>query len=79
VSLELLDTTVWRSFVASRGLRAGTQAEQLLRIGLVDKVGEKEAELPTNLLIYLPPQGWIGTVEMALAGAPSMMRRLIAR
>jgi ATP-dependent DNA helicase RecG len=38
VPLELLDTPVWRSFIASRGLRAGTQAEQLLRIGLADKV-----------------------------------------
>ena len=44
VPLELLDTPVWRSFVASRGLRAGTQAEQLLRIGLADKVGEIGAE-----------------------------------
>ena len=30
--------------MASRGLRAGTQAEQLLRIGLAEKVGEKDAE-----------------------------------
>lgn len=44
VPLELLDTPVWRSFVGSRGLRTGTQAEQLLRIGLADKVGEKGAE-----------------------------------
>ena len=28
--------------------------------------------------VYFPPQGWIGTVEMALAGAPSMILRLIA-
>lgn len=28
---------------------------------------------------YFPGQGWMGTVEMALAGAPSITRRLIAR
>jgi len=38
VPLDLLDTQVWRSFVSSRGLRAGNQAEQLLRIGLAEKV-----------------------------------------
>lgn len=55
VPLELLDTPVWRSFVASRGLRAGTQAEQLLRIGLADKVGEKGAEqvLPRRAAVLL--------------------------
>lgn len=55
VPLELLDTPVWRSFVASRGLRAGTQAEQLLRIGLADKVGEKGVEqvLPRRAAVLL--------------------------
>lgn len=55
VSLELLDTPVWRSFVASRGLRAGTQAEQLVRIGLADKVGEKGSEqvLPRRAAVLL--------------------------
>lgn len=55
VPLELLDTPVWRSFVASRGLRAGAQAEQLLRIGLADKVGEKGAEqvLPRRAAVLL--------------------------
>ena len=55
VPLELLDTPVWRSFVASRGLRAGTQAEQLLRIGLADKVEEKGTEhvLPRRAAVLL--------------------------
>ena len=55
VPLELLDTAVWRSFVASRGLRAGTQGEQLLRIGLAEKVGEKDAEqvLPRRAAVLL--------------------------
>ena len=56
VSLELLDTPVWRSFVASRGLRAGTQAEQLLRIGLADKVKQAdgtEEVLPRRAAVLL--------------------------
>jgi ATP-dependent DNA helicase RecG len=55
VPLELLDTPVWRSFVASRSLRAGTQAEQLVRIGLADKVGEKDSVqiLPRRAAVLL--------------------------
>ena len=56
VRLELLDTPVWRSFVASRGLRAGTQAEQLLRIGLADKVKQadgSEEVLPRRAAVLL--------------------------
>ena len=56
VPLELLDTAVWRSFVASRGLRAGTQAEQLLRIGLADKIKQadgSEEVLPRRAAVLL--------------------------
>lgn len=56
VPLELLDTPVWRSFVVSRGLRAGTQAEQLLRIGLADKVKQAdgtEEVLPRRAAVLL--------------------------
>lgn len=38
VPLELLETATWRGFVARRSLRAGTLAEQLLRIGLAETV-----------------------------------------
>jgi ATP-dependent DNA helicase RecG len=56
VPLELLATPVWRSFVASRGLRAGTQAEQLLRIGLADKVKQSDGTedvLPRRAAVLL--------------------------
>jgi ATP-dependent DNA helicase RecG len=56
VLLELLDTAVWRSFVASRGLRSGTQAEQLLRIGLADKIKQadgSEEVLPRRAAVLL--------------------------
>ena len=38
VKLTLLDTDTWRTFRAARGLRAGSFAEQLQRIGLADDV-----------------------------------------
>ena len=38
VPLALLDTAAWRAFVGHRGLRAGTMAEQLQRIGLAEVV-----------------------------------------
>ena len=56
VALTLLDTPVWHSFVASRGLRAGTQAEQLLRIGLADRVLQvdgSEEVLPRRAAVLL--------------------------
>ena len=56
VSLDLLDTPVWRSFVSSRGLRAGNQAEQLLRTGLADKLKQAdgtEEVLPRRAAVLL--------------------------
>lgn len=38
VPLSLLDTNIWRTFVSSRGMRAGSMAEQLQRIGLAETV-----------------------------------------
>jgi ATP-dependent DNA helicase RecG len=38
VALERLQTDAWKRFVAARGLRTGTFAEQLLRIGLAEEV-----------------------------------------
>jgi len=56
VPLDLLDTQVWHSFVSSRGLRAGNQAEQLLRIGLAEKVKHAdgtEEVLPRRAAVLL--------------------------
>ena len=51
IKLDLLDTRTWRTFVAARGLKTGTQAEQLQRIGLADTV---EGELrPTRAAVLL--------------------------
>lgn len=57
VPLELLDTPVWRSFVSSRGLRTGTQAEQLLRIGLADKGVEQVMPRRAAVLLFAEEPG----------------------
>jgi ATP-dependent DNA helicase RecG len=51
VSLDLLQTEVWRSFVSSRGLKSGTFAEQLERIGLALRVDGNV--LPTKAAVLL--------------------------
>ncbi len=38
VPMNLLETATWHSFVSSRGMRAGSMAERLTRIGLADSV-----------------------------------------
>lgn len=55
VPLALLDTDAWRSFVGSRGLRAGSMAEQLQRIGLAELVkgAEGEALQPRRAAVLL--------------------------
>lgn len=49
--LDLLETVTWRSFVAARGLKSGTFAEQLQKIGLASKVGSEV--LPTRAAVLL--------------------------
>ncbi len=57
VPLELLDTPAWRSFVVSRGLRAGSMAEQLLRIGLADKVAGETQPRRAAVLLFADEPG----------------------
>jgi ATP-dependent DNA helicase RecG len=51
ISLALLDTDVWRRFVAARGLRSGSFAEQLEKIGLAQRAGSEM--LPTRAAVLL--------------------------
>ncbi len=44
VPMNLLNTATWHSFVSSRGMRAGSMAEQLQRIGLADVVSGSSGE-----------------------------------
>ncbi len=51
VPLELLETDAWRRFVQGRGLKAGSFADQLCRIGLAEKAGG--AVLPRRAAVLL--------------------------
>ena len=51
VPLELLETEAWRRFVQGRGLKAGSFADQLCRIGLAEKAGD--AVLPRRAAVLL--------------------------
>ena len=51
INLGLLDTPTWRTFVAARGLKTGTAAEQLQRIGLANTAGDEL--LPTRAAVLL--------------------------
>jgi ATP-dependent DNA helicase RecG len=52
INLDLLDTPTWRTFIAARGLKTGTMAEQLQRIGLADTVGGGKLR-PTRAAVLL--------------------------
>lgn len=51
IAIGLLETDVWRSFVAARGLKTGTIQEQLVRIGLATNSGGEV--LPTRAAVLL--------------------------
>lgn len=57
VPLEMLETDAWRRFVAARGLRAGTFAEQLQRIGLATKVGSEILPMRAAVLLFADEPG----------------------
>jgi ATP-dependent DNA helicase RecG len=57
VNLNLLDTPTWRSFVAARGLRAGTMAEQLQRIGLADEMAGELRPTRAAVLLFADEPG----------------------
>ncbi|HEY3326152.1 MAG TPA: ATP-binding protein [Novimethylophilus sp.] len=57
VPLELLETDTWRSFVAARGLRSGSFAEQLQKIGLASKVGHEVQPTRAAVLLFADEPG----------------------
>ena len=57
VPLELLETDAWRSFVAARGLKSGTFAEQLVKIGLASKVGSEVQPTRAAVLLFADEPG----------------------
>lgn len=57
VALELLETDAWQRFVAARGLKTGTFAEQLQRLGLADKVGTEVQPTRAAVLLFADEPG----------------------
>lgn len=57
VALELLETDAWKRFVAGRGLKSGTFAEQLQRIGLAFKVGVEVQPTRAAVLLFADEPG----------------------
>ena len=57
VPLELLETETWRSFVSARGLKSGTFAEQLQKIGLAAKVGSEVQPTRAAVLLFADEPG----------------------
>ncbi len=57
VPLELLETETWRSFAAVRGLRSGSFAEQLQRIGLALRVGNEVQPARAAVLLFADEPG----------------------
>lgn len=57
VPLELLETETWRSFVAARGLKSGSFADQLKRIGLAMRVGDEDQPTRAAVLLFAEEPG----------------------
>ncbi len=57
VSLSLLETPAWQTFVAARGLKTGTMAEQLQRIGLADTVAGELRPTRAAVLLFAHEPG----------------------
>lgn len=57
IPLGLLETETWRSFVAARGLRSGSFAEQLQRIGLALQVGSEVQPTRAAVLLFAEEPG----------------------
>lgn len=57
VALELLMTDTWRRFASARGLKAGTFADQLQRIGLAAKVGNELQPTRAAVLLFAEEPG----------------------
>ncbi len=57
IRLDLLDTSTWRTFVAARGLRSSTFAEQLRRLGLADVVDGEVRPTRAAVLLFAEEPG----------------------
>lgn len=73
VPLELLETDTWRSFVAARGLKSGTFAEQLQKIGLASRVGSEVQPTRAAVLLFADEPGSL----LAVHGSRADIRLMV--
>jgi ATP-dependent DNA helicase RecG len=57
VNLSLLETPTWQTFTTARGLKTGTMAEQLQRIGLADTVAGELRPTRAAVLLFAHEPG----------------------
>ena len=57
IALELLETATWRRFAVARGLKSGSFAEQLQRIGLADSSGGDVRPTRAAVLLFADEPG----------------------
>lgn len=57
IPLNLLETPTWRTFVTARGLKTGTFAEQLQRIGLAQMTDGKVQPMRAAVLLFAEEPG----------------------
>jgi ATP-dependent DNA helicase RecG len=57
VSLDLLNTDTWRLFLTKRGLKSGTFAEQLCRVGLAEKSVDEVLPRRAAVLLFADEPG----------------------
>lgn len=73
VPLNLLETETWRNFVAARGLRSGSFAEQLQRIGLAQQVGSEVRPTRAAVLLFAEEPGGL----LAAHGSRADIRMMV--
>ena len=73
IPLELLETDTWRSFVAARGLKSGTFAEQLQKLGLALQVGNEVQPTRAAVLLFAEEPGGL----LAAQGSRADIRLMV--
>ena len=73
ISLDLLENETWRSFVTQRGLKSGTFADHLYRIGLAEKCGGTLLPRRAAVLLFCDEPGSV----LAAHGTRADIRLLV--
>lgn len=73
IPLGLLETDTWRSFVTARGLKIGTFAEQLQKLGLALQVGSEVQPTRAAVLLFAEEPGGL----LAAQGSRADIRLMV--